>query len=142
MKLHEPERYNGSCGLTAIAILTGEPFDKISRRILRFRRKYPRDYYGKPCPKSKMMTSTSETFLSELKRCLAQKFKLGKFKKFGGKIKRFAEEHPTGIFFLNFPKHVAIFKDGMVYDNGGEAGPWSYRFAKDTIESFATIKSK
>ncbi len=144
MKLH---RYpsGGSCGLMAVAILTGEPLHKIARRVLRIRARFPRDYRGYQCPKLKMDRDTDKTYLSELKRALKTKrIKLRAFRPFGGKIVRFAKEHPKGFFFLNFKRRAAIYKDGLIYDNSPcyESSPALYRWCNDILELFAAIVKK
>lgn len=128
--------------MTVISMLTGKRFSTIRRKILKIRGKFPRDYYGARCPKSKMSHSTEETFLSEIKRCAADYIKFGKFIPYEGKIKKFMEDHPKGTFLINFKRHVAIANEGLVCGNHGSCTAELFYFKHDNIESFCRLTRK
>ena len=138
MGVHPIDLYD-DCGPSAVAILTGKGIAHARARIVALRRKGGR--YNLGAPKSKNVEDTQWTYLPELRRALlADNIRLGKFRKFGGRVKAFAAKYPRGTYFLNFTNHVAIYRDGEIYDNMGHGiPPEFYRYRRFTLQSFAKV---
>ena len=146
MRIHRPEAFHESCGVTAISILTGWKFRTVRKRILEARRTYPIDQRGYPCKRNQMFASTENVYHNEAIRLLKQKGLNARFRKYpyeDNYVRYFSKYFPKGIYLLYIHDHLLVFKDGYIWDNQGiDQDPLYYKFRNYQVQLFTRVSEK